>query len=530
MNEELEKRVTTTPNNTSSTEETKEVSEPVLHYRALKALRASKDIRLGVSSSAADILNAVNNNSIIISNNGVVGETIVAGSTKKKKAKAKLDQTVYILDRQGLIKTYVTKIVNKQWFDKNGKKKKKKSYVVPDDEVGEQVEKTSYVADDFGKIIWTSQKKAIKAWKKISKYARKNKTSEPEEGVHPTPTPDPEPSPTPVKAQPILKYDPNGGSGNMDWVYFTAGTSVTIAQNQFTKANANFMYWNSAADGSGVNYTPGKSYIFNSNMVLYAQWSDIEEPVSTITIKYNGNGSTGGFVDSVTITPGSAVRVAMNGFTKNNYTFINWNSAIDGSGADYTQGKTYDFSRSVTLFAQWQYIPPKKNEPEPEEELEPTTSKHTLKYFPNGGTGSMDPEYFDGAGIVSIAQSKFTKENADFSHWNTKTDGTGEDYIPGESYLFDSDINLYAIWSDSEPETPKIVRYYTKKGLRAYRLRGFFIDEDGNIVDPEDILRYIELYDNASLKDGIQRVPVKDEDESNPINIDIEDIDTDIEP
>ena len=120
---------------------------------------------------------------------------------KKIKVRVKLDDTVYVIDRQSLIKTYISRIVLKQWFTKEGIKKQKTTYCIPDDEVGEQAEKTKFVLDDFGKIIFSSYSSASKKFKSRSKYLKDNTTgeeaveyTEPDETPIPSPAPDPEPS------------------------------------------------------------------------------------------------------------------------------------------------------------------------------------------------------------------------------------------------------------------------------------------------------------------------------------------------
>ena len=42
-----------------------------------------------------------------------------------------------------------------------------------------------------------------------------------------------------------------------------------------------------------------------------------------------------------------------NSFTRSGYSFVNWNTAANGSGASYTNGAAYSFAASTTLYAQW---------------------------------------------------------------------------------------------------------------------------------------------------------------------------------
>ena len=71
-----------------------------------------------------------------------------------------------------------------------------------------------------------------------------------------------------------LSYDANGGMGTMGVEAGVAGTTVTVAQNGFTRDNYTFTGWNTQADGKGAAYKPGDSFtLTDKDTVLYAQWS-----------------------------------------------------------------------------------------------------------------------------------------------------------------------------------------------------------------------------------------------------------------
>ena len=78
-------------------------------------------------------------------------------------------------------------------------------------------------------------------------------------------------------------------------------------------------------------------------------------PIVTVTLTYRMNGGRGtapndqvGFVDqSVTVADGI-------GFSRDNFTFVGWNSSADGSGTSYPPGALYSLGASGgVLFAQW---------------------------------------------------------------------------------------------------------------------------------------------------------------------------------
>ncbi len=70
-----------------------------------------------------------------------------------------------------------------------------------------------------------------------------------------------------------------------------------------------------------------------------------------------------------------------------------------------------------------------------------------VNYYGNGGTTS------DGKGVFgmtshTVFQNLFTKDDARFDSWNTKSDGTGTTYYPGDTidYKDGTSVRLYAIW------------------------------------------------------------------------------------
>ena len=83
----------------------------------------------------------------------------------------------------------------------------------------------------------------------------------------------------------------------------------------------------------------------------------------------------------------------------------------------------------------------------------------SVTYYPNGGTGEMPTDWLIWKGDklynyedYVVRGCTYTKENAHFTGWNTKADGTGYAVEPGTVYnqLSSSDpIVLYAQWSDN---------------------------------------------------------------------------------
>ena len=81
----------------------------------------------------------------------------------------------------------------------------------------------------------------------------------------------------------------------------------------------------------------------------------------------------------------------------------------------------------------------------------------TLRYDPNGGTGMMADQTV-GVGVNAYtATDGYTLAGHGLASWNTKPDGTGDSYRPGDMIAIDKPTTLYAQWADTTqtamPET-----------------------------------------------------------------------------
>ena len=83
-----------------------------------------------------------------------------------------------------------------------------------------------------------------------------------------------------------------------------------------------------------------------------AQYSATERVFYTIT--FNANGGTGS-MEPQRFEVGVDTALNTNAFTRENYKFIGWNTAADGSGATYAdEGAILELTGDMTLYAQWQ--------------------------------------------------------------------------------------------------------------------------------------------------------------------------------
>lgn len=160
-----------------------------------------------------------------------------------------------------------------------------------------------------------------------------------------------------------IKFNGNGAtSGSTASMSMTYDVAKNLTANGFKKTGYIFDGWNTNSSGTGTNYTDKQSVknLTSTNggtVTLYAKWKPIP-----YTIKFNGNGATGGSTASMSMTYDVAKNLTANGFTRTSYKFIGWNTKADGTGTNYTNKQsvknlTTTNGATITLYAKWEYDP-----------------------------------------------------------------------------------------------------------------------------------------------------------------------------
>ena len=232
-----------------------------------------------------------------------------------------------------------------------------------------------------------------------------------------------------------IRYNPNppagktaGGQGTPNWDGHT-GDTPTIGQNGWTIDGYTFAGWATSPDGSGARYAPGARWTANGTLTLYAQWTP-----GQASLTYDGNGATGGKTDPQTGKTDEKINVRDNGFTRDGYTFVTWNTQADGKGNAVKPNSEWTLRGSSTLYACW------------------AGNAQTLTYHGNGATGGNTAAQSGKTGDeLTTNANGFTRDGYTFVRWDTAKDGSGTAYGEGKNgvsqYVMKPAGNdLYAIW------------------------------------------------------------------------------------
>ena len=207
----------------------------------------------------------------------------------------------------------------------------------------------------------------------------------------------------------------------------TASATQALTLNGFVRTGYNFLGWNTSNSAGSATYLDGQNYSFSADLALYAIW--VAQAPNVIT--YNGNGATSGSMS--TETASSSTVLYSNSFARTGYTFLNWNTASNGSGVSYQSSYTYSFAASITLYAIW-------------------GQNFTVTYDGNSSTSGSAPSsqssYVGGAAITLQSNTgNLAKTGYLLSGWNTAANGTGTAYAIGQTNLtLNAGVTLYAQW------------------------------------------------------------------------------------
>ena len=264
-----------------------------------------------------------------------------------------------------------------------------------------------------------------------------------------------------------VKYNANGGTQDSSASYTLPYTTTVnyganyngsyglydITTFKLKKDGYYATHWNTNANGTGITIDCTTSYtaqalasacgkdlsIGNVTLNFYPKW--IANPY---TVVYDGNGATDGATNNTTHVYGTAKALAANGFSRTGYVFSAWNTKADGSGTSYTSEQSVSNlttikNGTVTLYAIW------------------TPWTYTIKYFPNGGIGTVFTSSHTYGISSTLTANKFTRENYTFLGWSTSATGTviytDGAIAPDNITSNKQQIDLYAIWSQSSPWT-----------------------------------------------------------------------------
>ena len=111
------------------------------------------------------------------------------------------------------------------------------------------------------------------------------------------------------RSGPVVKFNANGGSGEMDAQEFSSGVTQGLSANRFYYSGHMFAGWATSPDGKAV-YSDGQRISTSSDMTLYAVWKVSKPTFTVVNGKLTGvklNGATAVTIPSTVTSIGDEV-------------------------------------------------------------------------------------------------------------------------------------------------------------------------------------------------------------------------------
>ena len=163
-----------------------------------------------------------------------------------------------------------------------------------------------------------------------------------------------------------VRFDGNGGVGEMENQTFAYGERKNLSVNRFLKVGYTFNGWTAVPDDSALKYMNGEvaedvtdalEMEPGSLVTLYAHWRS-----NSYTVLFDPNGGVG-FPSSQSMRYDTDAALNTNGFTKANCIFAGWSEDPQALIPTYGNGVpvrnlTADDNRQVVLYAVWSRLRP----------------------------------------------------------------------------------------------------------------------------------------------------------------------------
>ena len=213
-------------------------------------------------------------------------------------------------------------------------------------------------------------------------------------------------------------------------------------------------------------YWKDNKWCAESDLTVYAHWK-----ANTYNLTFDANGGLVNTDETTAICTPTYDKPFFNDVEylnpqRTGYTFGGWYTDKDGGSQIYnnkgkcTNDGTYwkngnwHYAGNATVYAHWK------------------ANTYTVKYDPNGGTGTMPTDKATYDSNYTTRENGFTRDGYKFVGWNEKHDGTGTDWTAriGKpwKWAYTNDVTLYAQWKGvtakicyhSEDEKHNITKTY----------------------------------------------------------------------
>ena len=229
-----------------------------------------------------------------------------------------------------------------------------------------------------------------------------------------------------------VRFEANGGTGNIDTVEVNEGDNYKLPECTFTAPDGKeFDKWSvTVGSAQAVDRKPGESIVASDNVTVIAVWKN--KPIPKVNITFNSDGGAGA-MDAVTVDKDSSYTLPISKFTPPaGMEFDKWSVTIGSAQAvDRKPGESIVASDNVVVKAVWKA-----------KEV-PVMAKVTLHAEDVAGY-PKDIKVTKGENLVGRLPMDLEKDGYTFLGWS-KTEGTTEADFDA-SLPVTEDLTLYAVF------------------------------------------------------------------------------------
>ena len=173
------------------------------------------------------------------------------------------------------------------------------------------------------------------------------------------------------------------------------------------------------------------------------------EPLSTLSVSYDGNGNTGGTapVDGTAYNPSDTVVIKGQGdLEKEGYDFLGWSTDPLAAAPDCEQGDEVTITGDLVYYAVWG-----ERTPNPDPAL-------TVRYLGNGHTSGSEPidetEYSLNDEAVIKGKNDLARDGYDFLGWSSDPAATAPEVKEGDKVIVTDHLVYHAVWQRQTQPAP----------------------------------------------------------------------------
>ena len=225
-----------------------------------------------------------------------------------------------------------------------------------------------------------------------------------------------------------------------------AGTIISLDNNMFSHEGYRFLGWSLSPETTDALLQEGNSYQMPKRDVhLYAQWEKIEK----VSLTYHSNFTNSLPGDSeieetktdfqTPCSAGTKIRIKQCEFEREGYIFEGWSQDAKAEKAEIKPEQIFMLEKDTDIYAIWK----------PEREGKRRVI-YRLYYHGNNETTDcyVDSESpCEAEKTILLDECLFSYPRYEFNGWNTKPDGTGKQWNPGDTIsMAGKEIHMYAQW------------------------------------------------------------------------------------